>query len=65
MLLLRVGSGGIAWQKWGLLIALITMSYQWIDQVLGTLRLSFPHELTFFIGRVADHHGCAHTVQAR
>ena len=49
MLLLRVGSGGIAWQKWGLLIALITMSYQWIDQVLGTLRLSFPHELTFLL----------------
>ena len=36
MLLLRVGSGGIAWQKWGLFIAMITMSYEWIAQVLGT-----------------------------
>ena len=49
MLLLRVGSGGIAWQKWGLLIAIITMSSQWIGQVLGTLQLSFPHELIFLL----------------
>lgn len=47
MLLLRVGSGGIAWQKLGLLIAMITMSYQWIGQLLGTLQFSFPHELIF------------------
>ena len=49
MLLLRVGSGGIAWQKWGLLIAIITMSSQWAGQVLGTLQLSFPHELSFLL----------------
>ena len=49
MLLLRIGSGGIAWQKWGLLIAMITMSYQWFGQVLGTLELSFPHELSFLL----------------
>jgi heat shock protein HtpX len=49
MLLLRVGSGGIAWQKWGLLIAMVTMSSQWAGQVLGTLQLSFPRELIFLL----------------
>jgi hypothetical protein len=30
MLLLRIGSGGLAWQKWGLFIAMVTMSFDWI-----------------------------------
>ena len=49
MLLLRIGSGGIAWQKWGLLIAMITMSYEWIGQVARSLQLSFPRELVFLL----------------
>ena len=47
MLLLRIGSGGIAWQKWGLLIAMITMSYEWVAQVVGSWQLASPRELTF------------------
>lgn len=47
MLLLRIGSGGIAWQKWGLLIAMITMSYEWVAQVVGSWQLTSPRELTF------------------
>ena len=49
MLLLRVGSGGIAWQKWGLLIAMITMSYEWAVQVARTLQLTFPREFIFLL----------------
>jgi heat shock protein HtpX len=49
MLLLRVGSGGIALQKWGLLLAMVTMSSHWVGQVLGTLQFSFPHELVFLL----------------
>jgi Zn-dependent protease with chaperone function len=47
MLLLRVGSGGIAWQKWGLFIAMITMSYEWIGQVLRTFEFVSPREVVF------------------
>ena len=47
MLLLRVGSGGIAWQKWGLLIAMITMSYEWMAQLMRTLQPTLPRELIF------------------
>jgi heat shock protein HtpX len=49
MLLLRVGSGGIAWQKWGLLIAMITMSYQWVKQVLTTLQFTVPRDFVFLL----------------
>ena len=48
MLLLRVGSGGIAWRIGGLLIAMITMSYEWISQLLRTLQLTFPRETLIF-----------------
>jgi Zn-dependent protease with chaperone function len=47
MLLLRVGSGGIAWQKWGLFIAMITMSYEWIGQVIRTFQFTYPREVVF------------------
>lgn len=47
MLLLRVGSGGIAWQKWGLFIAMITMSYDWIGQVLRSMQFVSPREVAF------------------
>ena len=47
MLLLRMGSGGIAWQKWGLFLAMITMGYEWIGQMLGTFELTYPREVVF------------------
>jgi Zn-dependent protease with chaperone function len=47
MLLLRVGSGGIAWQKWGLFLAMLTMSYEWIGQVLQTFQFTYPREVVF------------------
>ena len=47
MLLLRMGSGGIAWQKWGLFLAMITMGYEWIGQMLGTFQLTYPREVVF------------------
>ena len=47
MLLLRMGSGGIAWQKWGLFIAMITMSYAWIGQILSTFQFTYPREVVF------------------
>jgi hypothetical protein len=49
MLLLRVGSGGIAWQKWGLFIAMITMSYDWIGQVLRTFQFISPSEVVLLL----------------
>jgi Zn-dependent protease with chaperone function len=48
-LLLRIGSGGIAWQKWGLVIAMITGSYDFVMQVLRTWEFVFPRELIFLI----------------
>jgi heat shock protein HtpX len=47
MLLLRMGSGGIAWQKWGLFLAMITMGYEWIGQMLGTFQFTYPREVVF------------------
>jgi len=47
MLLFRMGSGGIAWQKWGLLIAMVTMSYDWLSQLLRTLQFTVPRDLIF------------------
>jgi heat shock protein HtpX len=49
MLLLRIGSGGIAWQKWGFLIAMITMSYDWVANLVRTFQLTVPHELAFLL----------------
>lgn len=49
MLLLRIGSGGIAWQKWGLLVAMIVMSYEWIGQTLRSFELTFPQEVAFLL----------------
>jgi Zn-dependent protease with chaperone function len=48
-LLLRIGSGGIAWQKWGLVIAMITASYDSLMQILRTFRFAFPRELAFLL----------------
>ena len=42
-----MGSGGIAWQKWGLLIAMVTMSYDWLSQLLRTLQFTVPRDLVF------------------
>jgi heat shock protein HtpX len=47
MLLLRAGSGGVAWQKWGLFIAMIAMSYEWIGHVLRTFQFVVPREVVF------------------
>jgi Zn-dependent protease with chaperone function len=47
MLLLRVGSGGIAWQKWGLVIAMITSSYTAVSGLVRTWQFTFPRELIF------------------
>jgi heat shock protein HtpX len=47
MLLLRVGSGGIAWQKFGIFIAMITMSYDWLGQLLRTFQFVSPQEVVF------------------
>ena len=47
MLLLRIGSGGLAWQKWGLFIAMITMSFEWVGQVLSTSQLVSPRDVVF------------------
>jgi Zn-dependent protease with chaperone function len=49
MLVLRIGSGGIAWQKWGLLIAIVTLSHRWVAEVIQTMELSFPRELSFLL----------------
>jgi heat shock protein HtpX len=49
MLLFRMGSGGIAWQKWGLLIAMITMSYDWLSQLLRTFQFAAPRDLVFLL----------------
>ena len=49
MLLLRVGSGGMAWQKWGLSVATIVMSYEWIGQTLSSFELTFPREVAFLV----------------
>jgi Zn-dependent protease with chaperone function len=47
MLLLRVGSGGLAWQKWGLFIAMITMSFEWVGEVLRTAQFVSPRDVAF------------------
>jgi Zn-dependent protease with chaperone function len=47
MLLLRVGSGGISWQKWGLVIAMITASYDAVMALARTWQPVFPRELIF------------------
>ena len=49
MLLLRMGSGGLAWQKWGLLIAMISTGYESIARIASTLQLAFPQELAFLV----------------
>jgi Zn-dependent protease with chaperone function len=49
MLLLRMGSGGLAWQKWGLLIAMIATGYEYVGRIAGTFQLTFPQELAFLL----------------
>ncbi len=47
MLLLRIGSGGLAWQKWGLIIGMITASYETVAHMVQTWQLAVPSELVF------------------
>ena len=47
MLLLRIGSGGIAWQKWGLVVATVIASYDFVLNTARTLQFAFPGELVF------------------
>jgi|GEM_PF-2554997 len=47
LLLLRIGSGGIAWQKWGLLVATIAAGNEFIVETLGTWQLASPHGAVF------------------
>ena len=47
MLLLRIGSGGLAWQKWGLVIAMLTGSYQTIADIARTWQIACQVELLF------------------
>jgi heat shock protein HtpX len=47
MLLLRIGSGGIAWQKWGLIIGMTTASYETVAHIARTWQLAAPRELGF------------------
>ena len=49
MLLLRIGSGGIAWQKWALVVGTIIASYETLLNIARTWQLAFPHELVFLI----------------
>lgn len=49
MLLLRVGSGGISWQKWGLVVAMIMAGYDWALGLARTWELSFPGDLLFLL----------------
>ncbi|HXF53553.1 MAG TPA: M48 family metallopeptidase, partial [Hyphomicrobiaceae bacterium] len=47
MLLLRIGSGGIAWQKWGLLVATIAAGNEFFFETLRTWQLASPHGAVF------------------
>jgi heat shock protein HtpX len=47
LLLLRIGSGGIAWQKWALVATMLTMSYQLVVDFLRTMQFALPRELAF------------------
>ena len=47
MLLLRIGSGGLAWQKWGLLVAMIIAGYESIAQISTTMQFALPREFAF------------------
>jgi heat shock protein HtpX len=49
LLLLRIGSGGIAWQKWGLVAAMITTGYQIVVDTLRTFKFAVPRELMFLL----------------
>jgi len=49
MLLLRIGSGGLAWQKWGLLVAMIIAGYESIAQIGTTMQFALPREFAFLL----------------
>ena len=53
MLLLRIGSGGLAWQKWGLLVATIIAAQDYILQTGRTLQLGSPRDLLFLLVALA------------
>jgi Zn-dependent protease with chaperone function len=53
MLLLRIGSGGLAWQKWGLLVATIIAGQDYIFQTARTLQLGSPRDLLFLLVALA------------
>jgi Zn-dependent protease with chaperone function len=53
MLLLRIGSGGLAWQKWGLLVATIIAGQDYILQTVRTLQLGSPRDLLFLLVALA------------
>jgi heat shock protein HtpX len=47
MLLMRIGSGGLAWQKWGLLVAMISAGYASISEIGRTMQFALPREFAF------------------
>ena len=49
MLLLRIGSGGIAWQKWALIVGGVLASYETVVNIARTGLIGFPNELVFVL----------------